>query len=167
MRITISVPEQTVSLVRTGATLNIQVSAFPDRLFPATVQYVSPALRTAQRDLLIEAKAPNADGALRPGMFATVLAALGDEMVATVPEDAVRREGDTRRMFVERDGRAFEMVVRTGVTRDGRTVVYEDLDANTQVIRQPPPTLRDGQPIHLGAGARADAPAASSKSSPQ
>ena len=167
VRITISVPEQAVSLVRTGATLNIQVSAFPDRLFPATVQYVSPALRTTQRDLLIEAKAPNPDGALRPGMFATVQASLGEEMVATVPEDAIRREGDTRRMFVEREGRAFEMVVRTGVTRDGRTVVYEDLDANTQVIRRPPATLRDGQTINLGAGARADAPGASSKSSPQ
>jgi membrane fusion protein (multidrug efflux system) len=157
VRITISVPESSVGLVRNGATLNIQVSAFPGRLFPATVQYVSPALRTAQRDLLIEAKAANPDGALRPGMFATVLASLGDETVATVPEDAIRSNGDTRRMFVAREGRAFELVVRTGVTREGRTVVYEELAPDTQVIRQPPATLRDGEAINPGAGARADA----------
>jgi RND family efflux transporter MFP subunit len=157
VRITISVPEHAVALVRTGATVQAQVSAFPDRLFPATVQYVSPALRTTQRDLLVEAKAPNPDGALRPGMFATVQASLGDETVATVPEDAVRSDGDTRRVFLARDGRAFELVVRTGVTREGRTVVYEDLAADTQVVRHPPATLRDGEPINPAAGARADA----------
>lgn len=158
VRVTISVPERAVSLVRTGATLNIQVAAFPDRLFPATIQYVSPALRTTQRDLLIEAKAPNADGSLRPGMFATVQASLGDEMVPTVPSDAILSEGDTRRMFVAREGRAFELVVRTGITRDGRTVVYEDLAADTQVIRQPPTSLRDGAPINPAATARTVAP---------
>jgi len=157
VRITISVPENSVGLVRNGATLNIQVAAFPGRLFPATIQYVSPALRTLQRDLLIEAKAANPDGALRPGMFATVQASLGDEMLATVPDDAIRNDGDTRRMFVAREGRAFEIVVRTGVTREGRTVVYEDLAPDTQVIRQPPPTLRDGEAINPSAGARADA----------
>jgi membrane fusion protein, multidrug efflux system len=153
VRITISVPERGVSLVRSGVTLNIQVSAYPDRLFPATVQYVSPALRTVQRDLLVEAKAPNSDGALRPGMFATVQASLGDEQVSTVPDDAIRVEGDVRRLFLAQDDRAFELVVRTGISRDGRTVIYEDLAEGTAVIRQPTPGLRDGDPIHLGATA--------------
>jgi membrane fusion protein, multidrug efflux system len=157
VRVTISVPERGVSLVHTGVTLNIQVSAYPDRLFPATVQYVSPALRTMQRDLLVEAKAPNPDGVLRPGMFATVQASLGEEMVATVPDDAIRSEGDVRRLFLAREGRAFEMVVRTGITRDGRTVLYEDLAADTPVIRRPPLTLHDGDPINAGAGERAAA----------
>jgi RND family efflux transporter MFP subunit len=157
VRITISVPENGVSLVKTGVTLNIQVAAYPNRTFPATVRYISPALRTMQRDLLVEATAANADGALRPGMFATVQASLGDEMVATVPEDAIRSDGDVRRMFLAREGRAFELVVRTGITRDGRTVIYEDLDADALTIRRPPATLRDGAPITLAPGARADA----------
>jgi membrane fusion protein, multidrug efflux system len=156
VRITISVPERGVALVHTGVTLNFQVAAYPDRLFPATVQYVSPALRTAQRDLLVEAKAPNPDGVLRPGMFATVQAKLGEETVATVPEDAIRTEGDVRRMFLARDGRAFELVVRTGITRESRTVIYEDLAVDTAVIRQPPAGLHDGDPI-AAAGARAAA----------
>ena len=161
VRITISVPEHAVSFVRVGATVQAEVSAYPGRLFPATVQYVSPALRTAQRDLLIEAKAANPDGALRPGMFATIQASLGDEMVATVPTDAIRSEGDTHRVFLARDGRAFELVVSTGATREGRTVVYEDLTADTQVIRSPPANLRDGEPITVAAGARTPAPTGS------
>jgi membrane fusion protein, multidrug efflux system len=154
VRITISVPERGVSLVRAGVTLQAQVSAYPDKLFPATVQYVSPALRTAQRDLLIEAKAPNPEGLLRPGMFATVQASLGDEKVATVPDDAIRIEGDVRRLFVAQNEHAFEVVVRTGISREGRTVIYEELEEGTTVIRKPAPTLRDGDAVHFGATAR-------------
>ncbi|MFI5309133.1 MAG: efflux RND transporter periplasmic adaptor subunit [Polyangiales bacterium] len=150
VRITISVPEQGVALVRTGVRLSVQVSAWPGRKFPATVEYVSPALRMLQRDLLVEAKAPNPDGALRPGMFATVQVVFGEEQVATVPADAIVSQGDTRRVFLARDGRAFELVVRTGVARDERIVVYEDLAADTQVVRQPPASLRDGMPISAG-----------------
>jgi membrane fusion protein (multidrug efflux system) len=156
VRITISVPERGVSLVHVGVTVNFEVAAYPDRLFPATVQYVSPALRTMQRDLLVEARAPNPDGVLRPGMFATVQAKLGEETVATVPDDSIRTEGDVRRLFLARDGRAFELVVRTGITRESRTVIYEDLAVDTAVIRQPPLTLHDGDPIAAG-GARAAA----------
>jgi RND family efflux transporter MFP subunit len=156
VRITISVPERGVSLVRTGVTLNVQVAAYPDRQFPAVVQYVSPALRTMQRDLLVEAKAPNPDGALRPGMFATVQASLGDEQVTTVPDDAIRIEGDVRRVFLAQEDRAFELVVRTGISRDGRTVIFEDLAEGTAVIRRPAQTLHDGDPIHLGTTARVD-----------
>jgi hypothetical protein len=74
-----------------------------------------------------------------------------------VPDDAIRVEGDVRRLFLAQNDRAFELVVRTGVSRDGRTVIYEDLAEGTRVIRKPAPTLRDGDPIHLGATARVDA----------
>jgi len=156
VRIVISVPEMAVSLVRKDVVLNIQVTAYPDKLFPATVTYVSPALRTQQRDLLVEAKAPNAEGLLRPGMFATVQASLGDEQVLTVPSDAIVVDGDVRRLFIVKDSRAFEMVVRTGVTRENRTAVYEELTPDTSVIRHPPATLRDGAPVAMGAGASAN-----------
>jgi membrane fusion protein (multidrug efflux system) len=152
VRIVISVPEAAVSLVRKDVVLNVQVSAYPNKLFPATVTFVSPALRTQQRDLLVEAKAPNPEGLLRPGMFATVQASLGDEEVVTVPADAVIADGDVRRLFVVKDNRAFEMVVRVGITREERTTVYEDLSPDTAVIRHPPANLRDGAPVASGPG---------------
>jgi hypothetical protein len=80
-------------------------------------------------------------------MFATVDLSLGEENVATVPADAIVAEGDVRRLFLVRQGRAFELVVRTGITRDQRTAVYEDLERDTPVIRRPPANLRDGSAI--------------------
>lgn len=147
VRVSLSVPEPAVGLVKEGQTLQLKVSSWPDRLFPATVRFVSPALRTNTRDLIIEASAPNADGALRPGMFATALLSVGEEDQPTVPMEAIRREGTVRRLFLARNGQAFEVVVQTGVEKEGRIAVLEPIPAGEKVILSPPPGLRDGSSI--------------------
>ncbi len=146
VRVSISVPEQAVGVIKEGQTLDIRVSSY-DRAFPATIRYISPALRPNTRDLIIEAMAPNADGALRPGMFATVLLMVGEEEQPTVSSDAIKADGTVRRMFLARDGHAFEMVVRTGVAKDGRVAVLEQLTDKDKVILNPPAALRDGASI--------------------
>jgi membrane fusion protein (multidrug efflux system) len=146
-RVSISVPEQAVALVKEGQLLNLEVSSYADQTFPATVRFISPVLRANTRDLIIEASAKNADNLLRPGMFATVKLTVGDEEQPTVPEDAIKTAGTVKRMFLARGGQAFEVIVRTGVTRDGRTAVLEPLEAGEKVIVKPPPGLRDGASI--------------------
>jgi membrane fusion protein, multidrug efflux system len=157
VRVSISVPEAAIGMVRVGQTLNVAVSAWSGRLFPAVVEYVSPALRRDTRDLIIEARAQNPDAALRPGMFASVQLAVGEESLPTVPEDALVIDGTVKRIFLAREGRAFELVVQTGATKDGRVAVLEPLDASTRVIRHPPAGLRDGAAISLGSAVSASA----------
>jgi membrane fusion protein (multidrug efflux system) len=147
VRISISVPEAAVSRVHEGQSLEIRVSSYPDRTFPATVRFVSPALRAQTRDLIIEASAKNDDGALKPGMFATVQLVVGEEEMPTVPVEAIKQEGTVRRLFVAQESKAVEMVVRTGVTKDGRVAVFEPLSKETRVIVKPPPGLSDGSSI--------------------
>lgn len=147
VRVSLSVPEPAVALVKEGQTLQLEVSSWPDRAFPATVRFVSPALRTNTRDLIVEASAPNADGALRPGMFATAKLSVGEEDQPTVPKEAIRAEGTVRRLFLARNGQAFEVVVQTGVEKEGRVAVLEPIAAGEKVILTPPPGLRDGSSI--------------------
>jgi RND family efflux transporter MFP subunit len=147
VRVSLSVPEPAVGLVKEGQTLDLQVSSWPDRDFPATVRFVSPALRTNTRDLIIEASAPNADGSLRPGMFATAKLAVGEEEQPTVPTEAIKVDGTVRRLFLARNGQAFEVVVQTGVEKDGRIAVLEPLTQGDKVILSPPPGLRDGASV--------------------
>lgn len=147
VRLSISVPEPAVGMVREGQQLDVEVSAWPGRTFPATVRFVSPALRVNTRDLIIEASAKNADGALKPGMFAVVKLVVGEEDSPTVPEDAVRSDGTVKRVFLAKDGRAFELVARTGVTKDGRVALLEPLGPNERVIVNPPAGLQDGSSI--------------------
>lgn len=147
VRISISVPESAVSMVKEGQTINVQVSSYPDRVFPAVVRLVSPALRAATRDLIVEAFAQNKDRALMPGMFATVLLTVGEEEQPTVPVEAIRNEGTVRRLFLAKASSAYEVVVHTGVEKDGRIAVLEPLTPADRVILSPPPGLRDGTSI--------------------
>jgi membrane fusion protein, multidrug efflux system len=146
-RISISVPEAATALIKEGQQLNLEVSAYPDQTFPATVRFVSPVLRANTRDLIIEATAKNDDSKLRPGMFATVKLGVGEEEQPTVPVESIKADGTIKRLFLARNGQAFEVVVRTGVTRDGRIAVLEPLQKGEKVIVKPPPGLRDGASI--------------------
>ncbi len=146
-RVSISVPESAVGLVKEGQTLDVQVSAYEGRSFPAVVKFVGPALRALTRDLIVEAQAKNDDGALKPGMFATVKLLAGEEELTTVPQDALRIDGTVRRLWLARQGVAHEVVVRTGVSKDGRTAIYEALATDEAVVVKPPPGLRDGAAI--------------------
>jgi multidrug efflux pump subunit AcrA (membrane-fusion protein) len=133
--------------VKENQTLDLQVAAYEGRTFPAVVRFLSPALRSGTRDLIIEASAPNKDLSLRPGMFATVMLATGQEEQPTVPSEAIKAEGTIKRMFLAREGKAYEMIVRTGVEKDGRIAVLEPLQVGQKVIVKPPPGLHDGSAI--------------------
>jgi membrane fusion protein, multidrug efflux system len=147
VRIQVSVPEAATPLVKANDAITVHVAAWGDRAFAATVRYVAPALRPQTRDLLVEAVAGNKDGALRPGMFATVQLTVGQERQPTVPAAAVQVEGTTKRLFLARGGQAWEMVVRTGATQNGRVAVLEPLADGDRVIVEPPPGLHDGSSI--------------------
>jgi membrane fusion protein (multidrug efflux system) len=67
----IQVPQERISAVHRDQAVEVRVDAYPDRVFAATVRYISAAVRADSRSLIVEALVPNADGALRPGLFAT------------------------------------------------------------------------------------------------
>ncbi len=144
VRVQISVPESATRLIRQNDSLTVHVAAWGDRAFPATIRYMAPSLRAATRDLVVEAVAANTDGALRPGMFATASILIAEVDQPTVPESAVKLDGTTKRIFLARAGQAFEMVIRTGGTKDGWMTIMEPLTAADKVIVNPPPGLHDG-----------------------
>lgn len=146
-RISISVPEPAIGRVKEGQTLEVEVSSWPDQTFPATVRFVSPALRAQTRDLIVEATAKNDAGALKPGMFATVKLVIGEEEQPTVPLEAIKQDGTVRRLFVAQGSNVIEMVVKTGLVKDGRIAVLEPLTPETKVVVKPPPGLSDGSAI--------------------
>lgn len=146
-RISISVPEPAVGRVKEGQTLDIEVSSYPGRVFPATVRFVSPVLRAQTRDLIVEAAAKNDDSALKPGMFATVKLIVGEDEQPTVPVEAIKHDGTVRRLFVANGTSVVELVVKTGLVKDGRIAVFEPLAEDQKVVIKPPPGLSDGSAI--------------------
>lgn len=112
LRIELQVPQERIGYIRRGLQVEVRVDAFPDRVFPATVRYISVAAQADTRSLVVEAIVPNPDGVLRPGLFATarVITDQTDRHVV-VPLDAVLQDAGTQRVFVVRGDRARERAV--------------------------------------------------------
>lgn len=163
LRMEMQIPQERIARVRQGQAVSIRVDAFPDRVFAATVEYISAAVRADTRSLVAEAVIPNDDGALRPGMFATARVDLGSRRnVVAVPLRAVVREGGTDRVFVNANGRASERVIQV-LDRNERAVLVErGVTAGEQVVIEGVAECYDGATLTAraaGQAAPAQAPA--------
>lgn len=148
IRVELTVPEQYVSLISTGQSVRLTVDAYPREEFAATVRFVSPALRSDQRALTVEAIAPNRDGRLKPGLFATALLRHPDAAPALlVPATAVETMAGTSRVYAVRNGRVEERIVTTGETVGDRLEITSGLAEGETVASEPKGRLADGQPV--------------------
>lgn len=146
LRVRIAVPESAWPKVELGGAVEVLPTAL-ERPYHATVSTMSGALREQTRDVVIEATVTDADADLRPGMFARTRLESRPVDTLVVPEAAIRTDGTVRRLYVVREGRAFELVVRTGLTRDGLTAVLTDLAEGDTVVAPVPDELRDGRRV--------------------
>ena len=143
-----TVPERHAPDLRTGQTLRLGVEAYPDRGFTGTVQRLAPAVDVQTRTLVLEARVPNADGALRPGFFAkgSVLTR-EDRAVVFVPGESVTSVAGITKVFVVANGRVQERLVRLG-TRQGTWVEVEGrVQAGETVATSNLAALFDGAPV--------------------
>lgn len=118
MRVELTVAGQHLAAMAVGRTVTLAVDAYPGRTFTGRIRYVSPAVKADSRSLVVEAVVPNADGALRPGLFATAKIEQASATPAIlVPASAVSTVSGTARAYVViADGTAEERVVTTGQT---------------------------------------------------
>jgi membrane fusion protein, multidrug efflux system len=148
LRVELTVPEQQVSLVKVGQQVRLTVDAYPGQEFPATVRFVSPALRSDQRALTVEAIAPNDDGRLKPGLFATALVRQPDATPALlVPASAVETIAGTSRVYVVKDNRVEARIVTTGEKLDNGIELTSGASKGEVVASEPNGRLSDGQQV--------------------
>ncbi|HXD74553.1 MAG TPA: efflux RND transporter periplasmic adaptor subunit, partial [Vicinamibacterales bacterium] len=148
LRIELTVPEQFVASVVVGAPVSFSVDAFPGRMFEGRIRFVSPALRADQRALTVEAVVPNANGELKPGMFATArIEENRKDPAVLVPESAVRVVSGTARVFVVNGDRAEERIVTTGQKVDNLVEIVTGLKPGERVATENVTQLVDGTKV--------------------
>jgi len=145
LRMKIEVPEQSIDLVKSGQSISLQTSAYPDRNFIGTVVRISPSLNATARTLTVEADVPNPDGALKPGQFATVrITKSQPENAVMIPTAAVRADGDVNKVFVVKDGVAREVIVQLGLLENDLIQVKNGLAENDVIATNNLGALFDG-----------------------
>ena len=135
VRIRLEVPERLAPKIRAGQRIDISLGGGAVRR-SGRVLRLSPAIEAQNRSLLLEGELPNADGALRPGTFveATIIVNPNAEGIAA-PANAMISFAGTERMFVVKDGKLDERLIRTARRLPGERIeVVEGLKSGDTLV---------------------------------
>jgi cobalt-zinc-cadmium efflux system membrane fusion protein len=131
-----NVREANAGHVQRGQTVEVSVLAYPDRTFIARLDYVAATIDPNTHRLAVRAVIDNADGALKPEMFAS-FRILTDEgaQAPAVPASAVVYEGDSAHVWVLQSADTIVMrPIRPGRSNDGYVEVLDGLKPGERVI---------------------------------
>lgn len=150
MRVELTIPEQAVSLVKVGQPVRLTVDAYPGEEFTANVRFVSPSLAERQRALTVEAVAPNRDGRLKPGLFATAsIQQTQGAPALLIPANAVETVAGTSRVYVLKSDKVEERIVTTGQTAGDKLEVTSGVAQGEVVALDPRGKLTDGMRVRV------------------
>jgi membrane fusion protein (multidrug efflux system) len=157
------VPEIFLPAVSIGKKVSLAIDAYPDRSFDGEVYAINPLIDTAGRSIVMRARVPNPDDALRPGLFARVTLTLTvSEDAIYVPEEAIVPIGQDRFLFRAVDGKAAFTPVKTGLRGGGMVEIVEGLSPADVVITAGTLKIYDGaavQPVPPAPAVEPEAPA--------
>lgn len=131
----VDVYEADLPYIRIGQTAKLSLSTFPDAPFTGKVIYVYPALDSRTRTARIRIELPNAQGQLKPEMYANVeiMVRLGTKVV--VPDGAIIDTGLRRVAIVDLGKGAFVFRdVRLGAKVEGFYEVLSGLKVGEKVV---------------------------------
>jgi membrane fusion protein, copper/silver efflux system len=137
--------------VRVGQTVAAEVQSYPGRVFPGTVDFISPTVDTVSRTVAIRVELANPEGLLRVGDLAWANLELPwtgrsgevfDPMLddgtlsnpLVVPRDAVLMAGRHSVAYVETEAGRFELrAVRLGAILGDEVVILDGLEEGERV----------------------------------
>jgi cobalt-zinc-cadmium efflux system membrane fusion protein len=131
-----AVPETDAPFIERGQTVEVRVLALPGQLFKAKLTAIGAQVDPVTRRVPVRATLANADGKLKPQMFASFsIITSGDSQAPAVPEEAIVREGDQARVWVVAENNTLTLrSIRTGRSNDGMVEVVEGLKAGERVV---------------------------------
>ena len=127
--------EADLELVTVGTPVTVKLPYLPEQAFTAIVEYVYPFLQGNTRTGRVRLTLDNAEGALKPEMYAelSLHAPLGHRL--SVPEEAVVVAGKSRVVFVDLGGgRLRPSIIQTGRRADGYVEVLDGLALGDRVV---------------------------------
>ena len=129
-------PESALAKVRVGANAKVTVPAYPNEVFNGRVGHISAALDKDTRTVAARIEVANADGRLKPEMFATatIEVAWNEREAISLPDAAIVLLEGQPTVFVFEHGAYEARQVESGERLDGRTVLKSGVTAGEQVV---------------------------------
>jgi membrane fusion protein (multidrug efflux system) len=149
LKITFSIPEKYASEVKTGSTIEFNVSG-SNKNYNAKIYAIEPEVAVATRTLQIRAIADNVDGKLFPGTFADVklpLNTIKDAIV--VPSEAIIPVQSGKKVYIANMGKAKEVMVDATTRTDASILILSGLKAGDTLITSGVMSLKNDAPIKV------------------
>jgi RND family efflux transporter MFP subunit len=151
LRVYVNVPQMYSRSAVPGLAATLTLAEFPGRRFHGTLVRNAEAIDSGTRTLLTEVDVDNASGELKPGAYAEVhfaIPAAARSLILPVNAFLFRSEG--LRVGVVRESGKVELVpVVIGKDYGTELEVVSGIDANDQVIANPPDSLTSGTVVHV------------------
>lgn len=148
LRVFVSVPQMNSQAAVPGVNADLTLTEFPGRHFAGKIARNTNAIDAATRTLLTEVDIDNTTGTLMPGAFAEVHLKLATGTPALiVPVTALIFRAENLRVGVVRDGKAMLLPVTLGRDYGTEVEVTSGLNADDDVIVNPPDSLSAGSKV--------------------
>ncbi|HVT71946.1 MAG TPA: efflux RND transporter periplasmic adaptor subunit [Lacunisphaera sp.] len=132
------IKERDIAAVQVGQEATFSALAYANESFHGKVVLLGNRVETDSRTMEVRIEVGNADGRLKPGMFADVaIATTALRDVLTISDQAMQTLGEEQIVFVALSETKFEKrVVKTGLEQHGRLQVLEGLKEGERVVTQ-------------------------------
>lgn len=154
LELIISVPEENLRYVRVNQSVQVRVDAV-NQTFNGVIAQIIPTSDPNSRSFNVKIPLNNS-GSLISGMFGRIqLPTTAAQPKLTVPSQALIRRGQLKGVYVvqpspnQEHAVALLRWVQTGEEQKGQIEITAGLTAGDRVIRQPSPSLSDGQAVEI------------------
>ena len=132
----VDVYEHQIDWLRTGASAEIRVPAYPGRVWEGEVEYIYPELDPKARTLRVRLAFDNPEGLLKSMMFADVVIYGGPQRdTLAVPAEALIQTGRRSSVVLALgDGRFRPVDVVTGMVAGGMVEILSGIEAGDEVV---------------------------------
>ena len=131
----VEVDESDAAALKDGQTATAQFDAFPGETRTGTIDYIYPDIDPATRTVKVRLRFANADGRLRPNMYAHVTISAAPQSVVYIPGSALIRTGQSERVALALGQGRFDICpVVAGFETGSNVEILKGLHAGQQVV---------------------------------
>jgi membrane fusion protein (multidrug efflux system) len=144
MLVNFSVSQKELSDLKVGQAIRMTTDAYPISSFMGTISAIEPLINAETGMVEVQGTFDNAQGLLRPGMFAKLAILLPARMqVVVVPQTSISYSLYGDFIYVAKEGKSDQgeaittverRIIKSGERRDGMVLIEEGLKAGEMVV---------------------------------
>ncbi|WP_306410046.1 efflux RND transporter periplasmic adaptor subunit [Herbaspirillum sp. RV1423] len=164
MELEAPVPTADILKVQLGQEVLVRVEGLPDAVSGKVVR-INPATQSGSRSIMVYVRIDNPQGLLRAGMFADASLTLDKrDNVLTVPQTAIRNDGDKSYVYAIENGKLARRDVAPGLhgidSKGNAVEISSGLQSGARIVKANLGNLNSGTPVRIVQADSVPAPAA-------